>query len=147
MEEEEEGAAQKRRDENGAATTPSGPAPINFFYGHLHNSIRAELDDLAQSVLALEAGAGEGEQMQQERLSSLKARYHFLEQVYKYHSSVEDEVGVICFAASWCCCAPERGGEGGGGGDARRRRRRAHAHATKNKKRSCTRRSTPRCAT
>jgi hypothetical protein len=65
------------------------PAPINFFYQHFHNSIRQELDELSSSVLALEPAA-EGDLL--DRLLSLKERYHFLEQVYKYHSSVEDEV-------------------------------------------------------
>jgi hypothetical protein len=63
--------------------------PINFLYGHLHNSIRTELDNLSQWVLSLEA---DNEEDLQQRLQHLKERYHFLEQVYKYHSSVEDEV-------------------------------------------------------
>jgi zinc finger-like protein len=63
--------------------------PIHFLYGHLHDSIRTELDNLSNWVLALEA---DNEQDLQQRLQHLKERYHFLEQVYKYHSSVEDEV-------------------------------------------------------
>lgn len=65
--------------------------PIHFLYGHLHNSIRTELDNLSSWVLALEA---DNEQDLLQRLLHLKERYHFLEQVYKYHSSVEDEVGA-----------------------------------------------------
>ncbi|GIL78726.1 hypothetical protein Vretimale_373 [Volvox reticuliferus] len=62
--------------------------PINFIYGHFHNSIRAELSLLADRVRSLEVpveGVGS-------MLSDLRARYKFLEQVYKYHSAVEDEV-------------------------------------------------------
>lgn len=94
--------------------------PIHFLYGHLHDSIRTELDNLSNWVLALEA---DNEQDLQQRLQHLKERYHFLEQVYKYHSSVEDEVrrgrfqGLLfwrCGPAdcSWstlmrhCCCLP-----------------------------------------
>lgn len=78
------------------ATSPQrSSAPINFLYGHLHNSIRTELNNLATWALSLEA---DNEQDLLERLLHLKERYHFLEQVYKYHSSVEDEVklGMAC---------------------------------------------------
>lgn len=71
------------------AQSASGVHPIHFLYGHLHNSIRTELDNLSNWVLALEA---DNEEDLQQRLQHLKERYHFLEQVYKYHSSVEDEV-------------------------------------------------------
>jgi hypothetical protein len=63
--------------------------PINFFYSHFHDSIRAELTVLDTSVSSLEPA---GEQELLSRLQQLKERYHFLEQIYKYHSSVEDEV-------------------------------------------------------
>jgi hypothetical protein len=66
-----------------------GVHPIHFLYDHLHNAIRTELDNLSSWVLALEA---DNEQDLLQRLTHLKERYHFLEQVYKYHSSVEDEV-------------------------------------------------------
>ena len=74
-------------------TPPPAPTypPINFFYSHFHDSIRNELDLLSQSVLELAISAQED---LQERLASLKSRYRFLEQVYKYHSSVEDEVSL-----------------------------------------------------
>ena len=64
--------------------------PLNFIYAHLHNSIRSELNALNQIVLALEPATSEHELMG--RLVGLKERYRFLESVYKYHSSVEDEV-------------------------------------------------------
>ncbi|DBB01633.1 hypothetical protein WJX77_010630 [Trebouxia sp. C0004] len=69
-------------------STSSHP-PINFFYSHFHNSIRNELDTLSHSVSLLTSAAQEDVH---ESLSALKNRYRFLEQVYKYHSSVEDEV-------------------------------------------------------
>lgn len=69
-------------------TSASHP-PINFFYSHFHNSIRNELEALATSVLALASAAQEDVH---DSLVALKNRYRFLEQVYKYHSSVEDEV-------------------------------------------------------
>ena len=37
------------------------------------------------------------------RLTTLKNRYRFLEQVYKYHSSVEDEVGLLWHLFSYKC--------------------------------------------
>jgi hypothetical protein len=91
-----EGALPAKAEEQGrelntlqSHESASGVHPIHFLYGHLHNSIRTELDNLSNWVLALEADNEEG--LQQE-LQHLKERYHFLEQVYKYHSSVEDEV-------------------------------------------------------
>ncbi|KAL3136530.1 hypothetical protein ABBQ38_005780 [Trebouxia sp. C0009 RCD-2024] len=63
--------------------------PINFFYSHFHNSIRNELDMLSQSMSELSSASQE---KIHGRLTILKNRYRFLEQVYKYHSSVEDEV-------------------------------------------------------
>lgn len=72
-------------------STASYP-PINFFYSHFHDSIRNELDQLSQSVLGLAISAQED---LHERLATLKSRYRFLEQVYKYHSSVEDEASLL----------------------------------------------------
>lgn len=73
------------------AVATEGSAPLNFFYKNLHDAIRSELDSLAQSVLKLEViPAGVDSQISE--LSHLRDRYRFLEQVYKYHSSVEDEV-------------------------------------------------------
>jgi hypothetical protein len=94
---------------------PTTYPPINFFYLHFHNSIRTELDLLSQSVLLLEPSA---EQDLSKLLTHLKQRYQFLEQVYKYHSSVEDEVSTL--VASSCCvyltassagCVPSVGGQ------------------------------------
>lgn len=77
--------------------------PINFLYSRFHDSIRSELDALSQYVLALDQAAEKG---LLDRLLTLKERYHFLEQVYKYHSSVEDEVGPTTwsmhFVISYC---------------------------------------------
>lgn len=70
--------------------------PINFFYSHFHNSIRNELDMLSQSMSELSSASQE---KIHGRLTILKNRYRFLEQVYKYHSSVEDEVA---FAVACC---------------------------------------------
>lgn len=75
--------------EQGGPSHQQSHEPINFLYGHLHNSIRTELDNLSTWALSLEA---DNEQDLLHRLFHLKERYHFLEQVYKYHSSVEDEV-------------------------------------------------------
>lgn len=100
----------KAEDQGGRGSTTldgiavgSGVHPIHFLYGHLHNSIRAELDNLSNWVLALEA---DNEEDLQQRLQHLKERYHFLEQVYKYHSSVEDEVRPhpCCFVSCKACC-------------------------------------------
>lgn len=73
----------------GAPQAASACAPINFLYGHLHHAIRAELDALSSWALCLEA---DNDADLHARLTHLKERYHFLEQVYKYHSAVEDEV-------------------------------------------------------
>lgn len=62
--------------------------PINLIYLHYHNAIRSELDRLSKSVNELErADAALGKS-----LAALKSQYRFLEKVYRYHSSVEDEV-------------------------------------------------------
>jgi zinc finger-like protein len=73
---------------------PVGPAPLLFFYTHLHDAIRSELDSLSGAVLQLEGEKGGVEQIANQ-LTRLRSRYRFLEQVYKYHSSVEDEVGAV----------------------------------------------------
>lgn len=72
-----------------AAGGPPTPPPINFFYSHVHDAIRDELAALADAVLSL-AAAPEGELPA--ALGALEARYAFLAQVFRYHSSVEDEV-------------------------------------------------------
>ena len=71
--------------------TSSDSDPVNFVYLHVHNAIRQEL-------LALEAGVKELlSELEDDallgKLAALKERYTFLERIYKYHSSVEDEVG------------------------------------------------------
>lgn len=75
--------------QQGSASHQLRHEPINFLYGHLHNSIRTDLDNLSTWALSLEA---DNDEDLVHRLLHLKERYHFLEQVYKYHSSVEDEV-------------------------------------------------------
>lgn len=70
---------------------PQENPPINFFYTHFHDSIRFELDALSRAVLELEPAADEDFGA---LLEALRDRYLFLEQLYKYHSSVEDEVGI-----------------------------------------------------
>ena len=71
-----------------------GPAPLLFFYTHLHDAIRSELDSLSEAVLQLENEKGSLEQIANQ-LTRLRSRYRFLEQVYKYHSNVEDEVRTV----------------------------------------------------
>jgi len=78
----------------GGAATVAAPArtycaPINLIYQHFHNSIRAELDALSELARGLDGAAGTG---LEHLLQSLRSRYQFMEQVYRYHSSVEDEV-------------------------------------------------------
>lgn len=72
--------------------------PIMFFYSHLHNSIRSELTALGSTALALDPSAPEAELTR--RLTVLQERYRFLENVYKYHSNVEDEVRFLPVDAS-----------------------------------------------
>ncbi|KAI8103324.1 hypothetical protein M9435_004663 [Picochlorum sp. BPE23] len=70
-------------------------SPLLVFYSQLHDAIRRELSGLFKTALSLEK-----ESMRQDRrvsavdsgLKALKERYKFLEELYKYHSSIEDEV-------------------------------------------------------
>ena len=103
----------------GALAQPPGPGasfpPIEFFYRHLHDAIRGELATLSAAVLALE-----GCDSLEGRLRQLRERYRFLGQVYKYHSSVEDEVrggrrAAGRGGAGRCRRAAGRGGRGGAG--------------------------------
>eukprot|EP00884_Botryococcus_braunii_P013452 jgi/Botrbrau1/22107/Bobra.0206s0033.1 len=65
-------------------------APVNFIYRSFHDSIRSELESLLERVLALEpTSPSDGLVATLERL---RERYRFLEQVYKCHSTLEDEV-------------------------------------------------------
>ncbi|EFN52596.1 hypothetical protein CHLNCDRAFT_138627 [Chlorella variabilis] len=64
------------------------PPPISYLYTHLHDSIRLELDNLGQAVLQLQQTGNSGSAGLGAELAALQNRYHFLEQVYKYHSSV-----------------------------------------------------------
>ena len=65
--------------------------PINLIYSHYHNSIRAELDRLSQNANELEEWVSVGKCT--DRLLAFRSQCRFLEKIYKYHSSVEDEVG------------------------------------------------------
>ena len=73
-----------------AGAAEASPPPVLFLYSHLHNAIRGELDALSSAVLSLDSNGGDAEG--EAALLRLKERYRFLEQVYKYHSAVEDEV-------------------------------------------------------
>jgi hypothetical protein len=73
------------------APAPDG-APVNFVYLHVHNAIRSELVSLEAGVKELVSEA-DGAALST-KLAALKERYTFLERIYKYHSSVEDEVLV-----------------------------------------------------
>lgn len=73
-----------------AGHAPAPGQPIYFLYLHFHNAIRGELEPLAACIRQLEAA---GEDDVHAALLPLRDRYRFLEQVYSYHSSVEDEVG------------------------------------------------------
>jgi hypothetical protein len=68
-------------------------APVNFIYRSFHDSIRSELESLLEGVLALEpTSPADGLVTALERL---RERYRFLEQVYKCHSTLEDEVRCV----------------------------------------------------
>lgn len=75
------------------------PPPINFIYTHLHDSIRLELDNLGQAVLQLQQVGSNAPAAVSGQLLELKDRYRFLEEVYKHHSSVEDEVSAAASPA------------------------------------------------
>lgn len=107
-------------------TSSSPPPPVLFLYSHLHDAIRGELDALSSLVLSLDS-CGEGGVLGV--LLRLKERYRFLEQVYKYHSAVEDEVRRIASANS--CAA------------ARRRRRCAGRSVARSPTRARARRAPP----
>lgn len=77
---------------------------MNFVYLHVHNAIREELVGLEAGVKELLSEA-DGAALAH-KLAALKERYTFLERIYKYHSSVEDEV---CAEAAHCLgmlCTP-----------------------------------------
>lgn len=76
-------------EQHALGSEPSYP-PINYFYSHFHSCIKAELDVLSSGVRTLESTPGAELQL---KLQDLREHYRFLEQIYKYHSSVEDEVG------------------------------------------------------
>lgn len=87
---------EERCNDIGSSIRSDDAAPLLFFYVQLHKAIRRELSGLSESVVSLETGYAQmGKTKAEELLLHLKKRYRFLEQVYKYHSSIEDE--VCCF--------------------------------------------------
>ena len=80
-----------------ASSGENSSAPISFLYEHFHNAIRAELQSVSALVLALDSSPASSISS---RLQDLRERYRFLEQIYKYHSSVEDEVCCVVL----CTC-------------------------------------------
>jgi zinc finger protein-like protein len=88
-----------------------GSAPLVVFYVQLHDAIRRELGALHVIAVSMESSPdlpkdhvkdehtlkenGTGQQkpgFPYGNIDVLRQRYRFLEQVYKYHSSIEDEV-------------------------------------------------------
>ncbi len=136
------GAVGKRHERS---TSSNEYPPLNFFYSHLHNSIKSELESLARWVWALGQSSAEDEEARLRKLLELRERYRFLEQVYKYHSSVEDEVrGVPPARAAllpWVRGCPPRHAPSPCRGGARHRR------SNYARRRWCTPRSTPRSRT
>ncbi len=66
--------------------------PLTLFYKHLHDAIREELGvimNLASDFLSRDS-SGSAEYLS--AVSILRKKNHFLEFVYKYHSTIEDEV-------------------------------------------------------
>lgn len=77
-------------------------APVNFIYRSFHDSIRSELESLLESVLALEPNSPSDSLVA--ALGRLRERYRFLEQVYKCHSTLEDEVRPVARKGTCGCC-------------------------------------------
>lgn len=66
-------------------------APVRFVYKYLHDAITCELEFLARGLEEVDdekpdAGGA---------LKVLLERYQFLQQIYTYHSTVEDEVRAV----------------------------------------------------
>lgn len=75
-------------DQNGraaAATTLRLSSPIRIFL-FFHKAIRAELDGLHQTALALATNGSGGD------IKQLMEKCHFLRSIYKHHCNAEDEV-------------------------------------------------------
>ncbi len=75
---------------NPATRNPQAFAPINVLYKHFHDAIRAELVSLETALGKLDTATVSGTLSAD--LLALKDRYVFLQQIYGYHSNVEDEV-------------------------------------------------------
>lgn len=63
--------------------------PIRFVYQYLHNAIKKELAMLAEALERLES---RDDDPGGHALGELLEQYSFLQQIYKCHSRVEDEV-------------------------------------------------------
>lgn len=81
-------------DEVPAERSSADFGPIHFLYTFLHESIRRELELLASLLTPPAEGCSPN-------WAELQRRYAFLRDVYKYHSSAEDEVRG--YRASQCC--------------------------------------------
>lgn len=80
-----------------AEASPARFGPIHFLYTFLHEAFRWELEQL-EALLAPGAETGSPDWRQ------LLRRYAFVRDVYKYHSSAEDEVRGwwrVSAAVSW----------------------------------------------
>ena len=80
----------ERREDPGSCDQKEAFAPINVLYKHFHDAIRAELVSLETALSRLDAATVSGTLSTD--LLALKDRYVFLQQIYGYHSNVEDEV-------------------------------------------------------
>lgn len=75
-------------------------APIDLIYKHLHNRIKLALDEQLKKVIELgdlqnPSHVPSALLRAHGQLQRLQDNYLFLEQVYKYHSLVEDEVSTL----------------------------------------------------
>lgn len=68
-----------------AAATPRLSSPIRIFL-FFHKAIRAELDGLHRTALALATNGSGGD------IKQLMEKCHFLRSIYKHHCNAEDEV-------------------------------------------------------
>lgn len=86
-----------------AALRVSSPIRIFLLF---HKAIRAELDSLHRSAMALATNRGGGD------IKQLKDKCHFLRSIYKHHCNAEDEVCafllssllVLSVSRGWYIC-------------------------------------------
>ena len=82
---------------NARMSEKQGIQPLALFYVQLHDAIRDELGviiNLASDFLSADdVGGNVGDNTEyKSAVSILRTKYHYLEFVYKYHSTIEDEV-------------------------------------------------------